>query len=139
MTKKGIDFSLGERGLNKVLDRRPFVKGVLIFEEGQHARDAFVILRGEVEIVSRNKAGQTVVLTTLSKGKMFGELALMADSKRTASARAGEDCEVLVISQDVFKKKLEDADPLLQFWINQLADRVIDLSKRVTSPPKAGP
>ena len=43
-----------------------------------------------------------------------------------------------MISQEVLKKKLADADPLLQFWINHLADRVIDLSKRTTaaSPPE---
>ncbi len=133
MTQKGLDFSLGDRGLNKVLERRVFAKGVLIFEEGHNAREAFVILRGEVEIVARGKSGQIVVLTTLNKGQLFGELALLADSRRTASARAGNDCEILVISQEVLKKKLTDADPLLQFWIGHLADRVIDLSKRVTA------
>jgi CRP-like cAMP-binding protein len=130
---KGLDFSLGDRGLNKVLERRAFAKGVLIFEEGHNAREAFVILRGEVEIVARGKSGQLVVLTTLNKGQLFGELALLADSRRTASARAGDDCEILVISQDVLKKKLAVADPLLQFWIGHLADRIFDLSKRVTA------
>ena len=62
----------------------------------------------------------------------------MADSKRTASARAGDECEILVISQEVLKRKLDVADPLLQFWIASLAERVIELSKRVMpdSAPK---
>ena len=79
MAQKVLEFTLGDRGLNKVLERRVFAKGALIFEEGHNAREAFVILRGEVEIISRSKAGEFVILTTLNKGQLFGELALMAD------------------------------------------------------------
>jgi CRP-like cAMP-binding protein len=124
-------FDLGEHAFAKVLERRTFAAGDTIFEEGQNARQAFVILRGEVEIVSTNRHKQKIILTTLKTGQLFGELALLKDSRRTATAIARTGCEVMVLSQDVLKRKLDSADPLVQFWISYLADRVIELSKRV--------
>ena len=90
-------------------------------------------LRGEVDIVSTNAKRERVVLTTLGKGQLFGDLALMAESRRTASAIARTPCELMALSQDVLKKKLEAADPLLRFWVAYLGERVIALSKRATS------
>ncbi len=129
----GASFDLGERSFSKVLERRVFADGDVIFKEGQAARDAFIVLRGEVKIVGKNKAGVEVELNRMHKGQLFGELALMAESKRTASAVAVDTCEVMTVSQDVLKKKLDESDPMIQFWITFLASRVIELSKRVTS------
>lgn len=129
----GANFDLGDRAFSKVLDRRVFVAGEVIFNEGQTARDAYIVLRGEVKIVGKNKAGVEVELNRMHKGQLFGELALMAESKRTASAIAVDACEIMTVSQEILKKKLADSDPMIQFWINFLASRVIELSKRVTN------
>lgn len=129
----GDKFDLGERAFSKVLERRVFADGDVIFKEGQAAREAFIVLRGEVKIVGKNKAGVEVELNRMHKGQLFGELALMAESKRTASAIAVDTCEVMTVSQDVLKKKLDESDPMIQFWITFLASRVIELSKRVSA------
>ncbi len=63
-------------------------------------------------------------------GQMFGELALMADAHRTASAKTEQGCELLTVSQDKLKQKLEDADPFVRYWIEYLSKRVIDLSTK---------
>lgn len=126
-------FALGDQAFAKVLERRPFPADAVIFNEGDAAREAFVILRGEVDIVSVNKNKQRIVLTTLGKGQLFGDLALMAESRRTATAVARTPCELIAISQEVLERKLEAADPLLRFWITYLGGRVIALSKRATS------
>lgn len=133
MKHSGDRFSLGDQAFAKVLERRTFPAEAVIFAEGDIAREAFVILRGEVDIVSTNANKERVVLTTLSKGQLFGDLALMADSRRTASAVARAPCELMALSQEVLKKKLEVADPLLRFWIAYLGERVIALSKRAAS------
>ena len=129
----GANFDLGDRAFTKVLDRRVFAAGEVIFKEGQAARDAYIVLRGEVKIVGKNKAGVEVELNRMQKGQLFGELALMAESKRTASAIAVDACEIMTVSQEILKKKLADSDPMIQFWINFLASRVIELSKRVAN------
>lgn len=122
---------LGEQSFRKVLDREVFAAGTVIFNQGQAASKAYMLMRGEVEIVATNATGQQVVLNRMQKGQIFGELALISGSPRTAAAIARTECEVLYIGQDKLKQKLDDADPFLRFWIQYLSQRVIDLSKRV--------
>jgi len=122
---------LGEQSFRKVLDREVFAPGAVIFSEGQLASKAYILLRGEVEIATTNAEGKHIVLTHVQKGQVFGELALMSKSQRTASAVARTECEVLFIGQDKLEQKLNDADPFLRFWIQYLSQRMIDLSKRI--------
>ena len=124
---------LSEQSFRKVLDREVFPAGAVIFNQGQPATKAYMLMRGEVEIVATNAGGQPVVLNRMLKGQIFGELALISGTPRTASAIARTECEVLTIAQDKLKQKLDDADPFLRFWIQYLSQRVIDLSKRVKS------
>jgi CRP-like cAMP-binding protein len=125
-------FDLGDRAFAKVLERRVFPAGAVIFEEGQSARAMFVVLRGEVEISSKGADGKPVVFTTVHTGQTFGELAFLAQSPRTASAVTPKGCELTVLSHEILRKKLEGADPILRFLITYLASRVVDLSRRVT-------
>ena len=124
---------LSEQSFRKVLDREVFPSGAVIFNQGQQASKAYMLMRGEVEIVTTNATGQQIVLTKILKGQIFGELALISASNRSATAIARTECEVLYIAQDKLKQKLDDADPFLRFWIQYLSQRVLDLSKRVKS------
>ena len=123
-------FKLSGHAIKQVLDRETFAEGEVIFTEGNYGKSAYILLRGEVAITTKNKAGQEVVLTTVQKGQMFGELALMTDSRRTATATARTACEVLYINQEKLQNKLDSADPFLKFWIQYLCQRLVELSKR---------
>ncbi len=126
-------FKLGDQSFRKVLDREVFAAGAIIFREGEPGKTAYIVMRGEVEIITTNAAGQQIVLTTVKKGQFFGELALMTQAHRTATAITRTGCEVLFISQDKLEQKLKNADPFLRFWIQYLCGRVVDLSKRAKS------
>ncbi len=117
---------------DKTFDRLKFAKGVKIFEIGEAGLAAFVLLQGEVEIVGANAKGEMVTFTTVKRGEMFGELALMQpDAKRTATAIAKVDCEVMTIGRDKLVDKIDRSDQFIRYWIKYLTDRVVDLSKRV--------
>jgi CRP/FNR family cyclic AMP-dependent transcriptional regulator len=117
---------------DKTFDRLKFSSGSKIFEIGEKAQAAFVVLVGEVEIVGKNDKGEMVTFTLVKRGEMFGELALMQpDAKRTATAVAKVDCEVMTIGRDKLIDKMDRADPFLRYWVRYLSDRVLDLSKRV--------
>jgi CRP/FNR family transcriptional regulator, cyclic AMP receptor protein len=117
---------------DKTFDRLKFSTGSKIFEIGDKAQAAFVVLVGEVEIVGKNDKGEMVTFTLVKRGEMFGELALMQpDAKRTATAVAKADCEVMTIGRDKLMDKMDRADPFLRYWVRYLSDRVLDLSKRV--------
>ena len=60
---------------------------------------------------------------------MFGEMALIDDQPRMASAKAVDGpVELLEIDKKMFKKKLGDADPFTRGLINILADTVRNIS-----------
>ncbi|MBM3513932.1 MAG: cyclic nucleotide-binding domain-containing protein [Alphaproteobacteria bacterium] len=116
----------------KDYERKTIPAGANIFITGDRALEAYVLLKGEVDIVGVNDKGDTIVLTTVKRGEMFGELALMTtDSKRSASAISKTECQVMVIKNTLLKDKLDRADPFLKYWVKYLGDRVVDLSKRV--------
>jgi CRP-like cAMP-binding protein len=62
-----------------------FAVGDVIFEEGSTGRELFVVLDGRIDIVKRNGASNTVIVT-LSKGEFFGEMAVIDGSARSATA-----------------------------------------------------
>jgi CRP-like cAMP-binding protein len=62
-----------------------FDVGDVIFEEGSTGRELFVVLDGRIDIIKRNGAGSSVIVT-LSKGEFFGEMAVIDGSARSATA-----------------------------------------------------
>jgi len=73
-----------------------FQPGQVIFREGENSQEAYRILRGRVEI-SILADGKPVILAQLGEGDIFGEMAMVDERPRSASAQALEvaECEVL--------------------------------------------
>ncbi|NDD56241.1 MAG: hypothetical protein EBZ44_00715, partial [Verrucomicrobia bacterium] len=73
-----------------------FQPGQVIFREGEASQEAYRILRGRVEI-SILADGKPVILAQLGEGDIFGEMAMVDERPRSASAQALEvtECEVL--------------------------------------------
>jgi CRP/FNR family transcriptional regulator, cyclic AMP receptor protein len=71
--------------------------GEIIFKEGDEAQQLFVIKSGEVRIQSGNR-----MLAELSANHIFGEMALIDDAPRSATALAKTDVELVPISEKQF-------------------------------------
>ncbi|MCB2106249.1 MAG: cyclic nucleotide-binding domain-containing protein [Rhodobacteraceae bacterium] len=129
----GFDDSQAEliEMLGTVLVRRAYTGGETIFEKGDEAEEAFAVLKGEVDIVSKSAAGASVVLTSVKPGQFFGEMALLIEGARSAAAVAKHDCELLVLPRFVLDKKMLDASAFIKLWIRTLATRIVDVSHRV--------
>ena len=79
-------------------DVRTFSAGQLIFAEGQPDDDLmYAVLDGEVDIVRQQR-----VLETILPGGVFGEMALLDNQPRSASAIAKTDCRVAAITEKRF-------------------------------------
>ena len=113
------------------LSRKVFDRETVIFRQGESASCAYLIQMGRVEIVT-TRDGEDIHLTSLKQGQIFGELALMDDAPRSATAVAWERTEVIVVSRDDIRRKLETLDPFMRYWIDFITDRVKDLTTRVT-------
>src|SRR5271163_978003 len=110
------------------LDRRRFPAGAKIFAEGEQATSAYILLRGDVIIMTGFGTPHQRVVTQVELGQMFGAHALMADARRVTSARTQHGCELLFVSDVELKQKLDEADPFLRRWVQYLSKRVSDLS-----------
>ena len=110
------------------VSRRRFERDHFIFREHEPGERAYIIAEGSVEILKESAEG-LVSLRVLNVGAMFGELALIDDSPRMASAKAiNGPVELLEIDQKTFTKKLSDADPFTRGLINILADTARSLA-----------
>jgi CRP/FNR family transcriptional regulator, cyclic AMP receptor protein len=76
---------------------RDFKAGDVIFREGDPARDLFIVQSGEVEIRLGNR-----LLETLSQYSIFGEMALIDNAPRSATAIAATDVKLVSVSEKQF-------------------------------------
>ncbi len=74
--------------------------GQTLFEAGHPAESLFVVRTGEMELFIRDNTGQKIVLTIAHEGDLFGELALLDQGARTATAIALADSELLELDRD---------------------------------------
>jgi len=79
--------------------RRQFDKGSVIVKEGDQAVAFYLISSGRAEVVKGAEGSKPRVLSTLGPGDFFGEMALLDGYLRSASVRALEDTECLVLSR----------------------------------------
>jgi CRP/FNR family transcriptional regulator, cyclic AMP receptor protein len=118
---------------DRVLERKVFQPGDKIFKEGDDGNLAFVLQSGEVEIVKNAGLENEFIIATVGQGGIIGEMALLDNSNRMATARASQGGAAIVISRQMFEKKMKNADPFLRGLLNILADHV-----RRMSAEKAG-
>ncbi len=111
-------------GQSRVLERKVFYANTKIFAEGEAGDRAYLIQDGTVEII---KNGQ--VLAELSKGELFGEMALVDDQPRMASARAKNDVSVVIIGRETFREKLSKADPFIRGLLTIFVRNIRNLSR----------
>ena len=101
--------------------RQEFADGRHVFRERESGDAAFIVLAGEVSIYITGERGEQV-LATLGKGALFGEMALIDDKPRMASAKVvGGPATLLVVNRAAFKKRLESLDPFTRGLINVLS------------------
>ncbi len=105
------------------LETREVQAGRYIFREGESGDLAFIVTEGVVEITHK-VSGEEVVLGEVPKGGLFGEMALLNDKPRMASAFAQDDVKLLVISRAQMAKKMSDLDPFHRALIEVLSSHV---------------
>lgn len=109
---------------------RMFKAGDIIFRAGDEGGSMFVIQEGEVEIfILVNK--QKIVLASLGKGAVFGEMALVDNSPRSASALAIKNCTCKEISRLFFSKRLEDVPKWMRSFYQIMVERLRDTNRMI--------
>lgn len=86
---------------------KTFAPGETIFEENSNSKELYIIAQGEVDIiidpgiVGINEKSSKVSIATMRRGQSFGEVALVDEGLRSATARArGKEVRLLIIPRD---------------------------------------
>lgn len=87
------------RRLAARLRRRSFAQGAMIIKQGVAGDSAFLLMTGRVEVRLQSDGEPDRNLSTLDRGSLFGESALLTDAPRNASVYALESCEVLELTR----------------------------------------
>ena len=101
-----------------------------IFARGSPGRSMMAILKGSVRISTPSPAGPDIVLTILSAGEVFGEIALLDGADRTADATAIGDCDLLVLDHRDFVPFLERRADLCILLLKLLCQRLRQTDKQ---------
>ena len=79
---------------------------------------------GEVSISRRGPDGDEVKLATLGQGQFFGEVGILAETRRTATVRAVDDVELFGLSWQIFQETLERSDRADRDFAEIAKDRI---------------
>ena len=106
------------------IERKKYNRDQVIFREHENGDVAYIIANGQVQIIKESDNGPKV-LGVLEKGAMFGEMALIDNKPRMASAKAiNGPVELLIVSKANFQKKMEQLDPFTRGLIKFMAEIV---------------
>ena len=81
--------------IEKIMHRRVYKKNEPIIRMGDPGLGMYIIVKGSVEIIEEKKKEENRILAKLNDGSFFGDLALLDESPRSASAIATEDCDII--------------------------------------------
>lgn len=91
----------GERArLAEFVEERRLGAGEILFKTGEPGEALYVVRSGEIELFIKDTAGQKIVLALAGVGEVFGELALLDEGPRTATALALLDSDLLALKRD---------------------------------------
>src|SRR5262245_10115730 len=105
------------------LAREHFEQEEIIFRQGDRGDRLYVIVNGEVDILREDPGGQPVVLARMGPGDCFGEMALVSDRPRTATARSVSPLNVLTPDRAAFHELFAHLPPLRRLFQQLIAQR----------------
>ena len=111
---------------------RVYPKNTMIFSENQSGADMFIIQEGKVKI-SKIVDGTEVTLAILKKGDMFGEMALLENKPRSASAIAEEECRLMTVNKSNFNQMVSTQPQLVARLTTMLAERLFVMQRQLAN------
>lgn len=114
----------------RVSGRKIFSPGEDLIRHGEQSQETYVIISGKVEVF-RHVDGHKSRIATLGAGEIIGEMAGITHKVRSATVRAVESTEVLVISHELMLEELEKLPPWMEKVVFSMADRVQTLDHQI--------
>lgn len=116
----------------RIAHQRQYAQGERLFQIGHPGAAMFVIMSGKVDIVIPQQEQSDLLLASLAAGSFMGELALLDDTPRSASAVAAEDSQVIAFFRSDFNRLIEKETAIGSKVLKELA-QIIGQRLKVTN------
>lgn len=104
-------------------ERLTFHSGEELFHQGDDGDSAYIVIGGQADVVLTTETGD-IVVNTVKRNNIVGEIAILCDVPRTASVVATEQLEVLKISKDLFFRMVGEFPQMAVEIMRELAGRL---------------
>jgi CRP-like cAMP-binding protein len=111
---------------------RHYPKDTMIFSESQPGKELYIIQRGSVKI-TKIVDDNEVLLAVLKSGDIFGEMSLLEDKPRSASAIAYEDSDLLAVNIANFKRMVSTQPQMITKLTKLLSERIWFIYKQLAN------
>ncbi|MFT4690169.1 MAG: ATP-binding protein [Verrucomicrobiia bacterium] len=122
----GRFFAQEFQDLQKTAELRSYDAGQVIFSQGARGDGFFCVESGEVEISAEVSDGERKVFAKVGQGEIFGEMAVLDDGPRSASAIAGPATKAYFIGRDelftILQNNPEALIRLVRFFSQRIRD-----------------
>jgi CRP/FNR family cyclic AMP-dependent transcriptional regulator len=112
---------------------RSYQKSEVIFSESNPGKDMYIVYSGKVGLYTGDASGYRKLLATVEAGDFFGEMALVDDSRRSATAMAEEDnTQLLVLDKSKFTYLLRHQPDFALVVMGKLCRQLREANKALT-------
>jgi CRP/FNR family transcriptional regulator, cyclic AMP receptor protein len=121
--------------LNIVADHMNYYEidqGGILFKEGDKGDYICFVLDGVIDVLKKSVTGESVVIAVLPKGRSFGEMSILDNFPRSATAKARTKSSFLTLTRMSFEKILKDY-PQIGITILKGISRILSQNLRQTS------
>lgn len=113
----------GLRAIGALLDWFGMPAGTVLFEEGEHGEDAYILLQGRLGVFLTSGTAQEP-LAQIEPGEFIGEMSLISGEPRSATVVALRDSELVRIPRPAFEAILGSIPQMASLIMRQMASRL---------------
>jgi len=114
-----------------------YKKDEYIFREGDVGHELYIIKNGGVDVL-KSIGDDEILLAKLGKNDFFGEMALLGNTKRSASIKANQDSELLIVNEKLFKAQFSKVPEWFAGMFKVLVERLRKMDEKIVSKFKIG-
>lgn len=120
--------------IKRFVFERTFKAGSTLFMEGMQGEVLYLVRSGRIEILKR-KGAEDMLIATLGPNDFVGEMSVIDDERRSATARVAEDAELLVVTkknfQDIIRTLPEGASKILLAILRIVNQRLREANRKL--------
>lgn len=112
-------------------DKQRIFAGETLFRQDEEANCAYVIVSGEVEILSQSGDNEPVSMGKYSRASLIGELALIAPQERQFSVKALNEVSLIQVDREVFQRLMREYPQLAELLQQRIKQNLENLTEKL--------